>query len=683
MEYKLLIAEKPSVARQIAQVLKINRQKNGYLEGQGYLITWCLGHLAELASPEDYDEQYAKWKREDLPVVPRHWKYIVSEATKKQYQIVKELMQRKDVICIIEATDAGREGEHIFRTIYQLIGCQKPVQRLWISSMEDEAIQKGLDALKPGSDYDNLAAAAECRARADWLVGINATRLFSVLYHRTLKVGRVMSPTLAMIVQREAEIQAFHPDTFFTASLNVPGFQAVSGRFTQKEEAEALCRRCEGQSAVVQSVRQKEKQEKAPALYDLTTLQRDANRLLGFTAQQTLDYTQSLYEKRLCTYPRTDIRFLTDDMGETANETVRIAAALLGNPLPEGFSPEQVLNSRKVTDHHAIIPTRSAGGVDLKTLPAGEAEILKLLARRMMISVASPYQYVETTIQLSCADRTFTAKGRQIQNRGWRTYEKQENTDLELSALKKEERLPVLSVNLREGHTTAPGHYTEDTLLKALETAGNMPEDTERKGLGTPATRAGIVEKLISTGLVERVKNRKTTNLIPTSTGMALVTVLPEQLQSPLLTAEWETRLKKIEQGEEAPERFMQEIESMITDLVHTYAPAEGTDVLFPSDRPVVGRCPRCGGPVTEKKPGFFCEGSGCRFGVWRDNRFLIRKRIKLDNKMLSTLLRDGKVFVSGIYSERTGKHFDAYLLLEDDGTRVSFGFAFQREVRA
>ena len=681
---RLIIAEKPSVGKTIAAVLGAGQRRDGYLEGNGNIVTWCFGFLSELSEPEVYDECYGKWRREDLPIQPDVWQYTVMRDKKKQLDMIASLAKRGDVTELVNACDAGREGERIFRNVYQLIGCRKPMLRLWISSMEDAAIRKGFSELRPGADYDHLAAAADCRAKADWLVGINGTRLFSVLYHRTLNVGRVLSPTLAMIVQRETEIQAFRPEPFYTVSLEMVGFHAESERFKDRADAEELRVRCEGQSAVISAVESKEKSEKPPALYDLTTLQRDANRLLGFTAQQTLDYTQSLYEKKLCTYPRTDSRFLTDEMEETAMEALGIVSAILSLPVPEVFHVKQVLNSKKVSDHHAIIPTASAAKASLPNLPAGEAEILRLLSKRMLVSVSDPYRYRETIITVSCADALFTAKGKQVLDTGWRVYDKPEETSAELPVLTEEVFLPVLSAKVKEGKTTAPKRYTEDTLLSAMETAGakDMPEDAERKGLGTPATRAEIMEKLVSTGFVERQKGKKKTSLVPTQSGISFVTVLPEQLQSPLLTAEWENRLKQVESGESSPEQFMREIGGMVSELVSSYLPVSGAEVLFPSSRSVVGKCPRCGGNVTESKQGYFCERNNCRFGIWHDNRFLIGKHISLNKKMMTDLLKDRKTFVSGIYSEKSGKSFDAYLLLRDEGTRVSFGFEFQRKTR-
>ena len=679
---KLVIAEKPSVGKTIASVLGADKRQDGFCEGNGYVVTWCFGFLSEFSEPEAYDEKYGKWRFDDLPIQPDVWQYTVMRDKKQQLDRIAALANRSDVTELVNACDAGREGERIFRNVYALIHCSKPVSRLWISSMEDEAIRRGFDDLKPGSDYDNLSFAADCRAKADWLVGINATRLFSVLYHRTLNVGRVMSPTLALIVQREAEIDGFKAEPFYTVNLDFGDYRAASEKFKAKETAEEVLRKCEGQAAVVRSVEQKEKTEKAPALYDLTTLQRDANRILGFTAQQTLDYVQALYEKKRCTYPRTDSRFLTDDM-KSIVPVIALNASLICNlSIPSPYITGQVCNSKKVSDHHAIVPTKGSAKVGLEELPAGELEILKLIARRVLVSLSEAHRYLETTVVMDCGGSTFTAKGKQVLSPGWRQYEKPEDNSSALPDTSEGMELSFVDATLKEGKTTPPKRYTEDTLLAAMETAGSkeMPEDAERKGLGTPATRAETLEKLVSTGFVERKKNKKSISLVPSHSGISLVTVLPEQLQSPLLTAEWEYRLKEVERGELPPEQFLDGISDMVATLVQTYQPVLGAEVLFPSGRTVVGKCPRCGSDVTESKKGYFCERNDCRFGLWRDNRFLAGKKISLNKKVVSALLKDGRTFISGIYSERTGKNFDADLLMQDDGNKTSFSFEFKRE---
>ena len=678
MTKRLVIAEKPSVGMSIAAVLGAKDRKDGYIEGNDYIVSWGFGHLAELASADTYDEKYAKWRYDDLPIVPADWKYKIPRDKYSQFETLKKLMHRADVSDVINACDAGREGELIFRNIYKMTGCKKPIYRLWISSMEDDAIRQGFRELKDGKEYDNLFAAARCREWADWLVGINATRLFSVLYHRTLNVGRVVSPTLALLVQREAEIGAFKPEPFYTAELNLGTFTAVSEKFKIKSEAEAVIPNA-SEPVVVKSATSKEKSEKAPALYDLTTLQRDANRQLGYTAQQTLDYVQSLYEKKLCTYPRTDSRYLTDDMADGVNAVVICSAGICGVSAPAAILPRQICNSKNVSDHHAIIPTAAASKSDIAILPAGEREIITLIAKQVLRAVSEPYRFRETVAVLCCGDNTFTAKGKIVENIGWKAYNEKEQSDKVLPELADGDELKVNASEIKEGTTKPPSHFTEDSLLSAMEVAGakEMPDDAERKGLGTPATRAGIIEKLIATGFVERKKAKKTTNLIPASTGISLITVLPEQLQSPLLTAEWEHKLKMVEHGEMDADAFMAEISLMVNELVKTYSVIKGAEVLFPSGRDVVGRCPRCGGNVTESKKGFFCETNDCRFGLWRDNKFLTAKKITLSNKIAATLLNDGKILVKGMFSEKTGKSYDATLVMNDDGTKTVYGLDF------
>ena len=679
--HKLVIAEKPSVAQSIAAVLGARQRHDGYLSGNGYLVSWCYGHLAELADADVYDEKYAKWRYDDLPILPASWRYTLRADKSRQFELLRDLMRREDVTEVINACDAGREGELIFRTVYYMAGCTKTMKRLWISSMEDEAIRKGFADLRPGREYDGLHQSALCRARADWLVGINATRLFSVLYHRTLNVGRVMTPTLALIVQREAEIGAFRPEAFYTVNLRCGDFAAVSEKFKEKAEADALAAACAGQPVTVKAVQRTEKTENAPRLYDLTALQREANRSLGYTAQQTLDYLQALYEKKLCTYPRTDSRFLTDDLEASVPELVTVATAICETTAPEGVNARQVCDSRKVSDHHAVVPTMAAGETDLETLLAGEREILRLVSRQVLMAVSAPFVYLETEARLDCGGNTFSAKGKTVVQPGWKAYADAELTDKALPELSEGQTLSVSSCAVKEGRTTPPKHFTEDTLLSAMETAGkeDMPEDAERKGLGTPATRAAVIEKLVATGFAERRKAKKSVRLVPTEAGVSLITVLPEQLQSPLLTAEWEHRLKEIECGELDADEFLVGIRDMVAALVRDAAPVDGAEVLFPSGRPVVGKCPRCGAEVTESKNGYFCERRSCKFGLWRDNRFLAAKKISLTKKMASSLLTQGRAYASGIYSEKTGKTYDAFIVLEDDGARSSYKLDFTK----
>ncbi len=680
---KLVIAEKPSVGKAIAAVIGADKRRNGYFEGNGYIVSWCVGRMADLASADVYDPKYEKWTVKDLPVIPDPWHWSIGRDRDQQFFLLKNLMSRHDVDEVINACDAGREGELIFRTVYNIAKCVKPVKRLWISSMEDHAILAGFNDLKDGKEYDNLYASALCRSKADWLVGINATRLFSVLYHRTLNVGRVVSPTLALIVQREADIDAFKPEPFYTVEAAFEGFTAATERISDLAEADTICKECPGQSMVVKSVEKKEKTEKAPALYDLTTLQRDANRLLGYTAQQTLDYLQSLYEKKVVTYPRTDSRYLPESMkGTLVNELTVGAAAISGLPFPDGMDAGRVCNDKKVTDHHAIIPTATAVTTDTSSLSAGEQAILALVARQLLIAVSDPCRWEETEIILENKEAVFKAKGKHVITEGWKAYAEKEQDEKEVPMLKQWDLLVPDSAEVKNGYTAPPRHFTEDTLLNSMETAGKeeMPEDAERKGLGTPATRATIIEKLVDTKFVERRKGKKHSYLIPTNTGRSLITVLPEVLQSPLLTAEWENRLKQIEKGEADPDEFMRDIAALVEDLVKNYEPVKGSEVLFPSGREIVGKCPRCGSSVTESRLGYFCENNECKFGLWRDNRFLTSKKIDLNGKMVSSLLKDGRTYVCGIWSERTGKTYNAFICLNDDGSRVGYKLEFEND---
>ena len=676
---RLVIAEKPSVAQSIAAVLNAKKRHDGYLEGSGYLVSWCFGHLAELADAAAYNADYAKWTMKDLPIVPMNYRFTIREDKRKQFDILRGLLRREDVSEVVNACDAGREGELIFRTVYCLAGCSKPILRLWISSMEDDAIHAGFKQLKSGRDYDGLHQSALCRAKADWLVGINATRYFSLTYGRTLNIGRVMSPTLALLVQREADISAFVPEPFYTVQLDC-GFIAATDRMKDRKTADGIANACKGKTAIVKSVERKEKAEKAPALYDLTALQRDANRILGYTAQQTLDYLQSLYEKKLCTYPRTDSRFLTEDMEDSISGLVSSAAAVCGVASPTTIHAKQVCNNKKVTDHHAIVPTVSAGKTDLMSLPLGEHEVLKLAAKGLLRAISEAHRYAETVITVECAGHSFTAKGKTVLVPGWKSYEQEQmEAASTLPDVAEHQPISVSDAAVKTGKTTPPKHFTEDTLLSAMESAGkeDMPDDAERKGIGTPATRSGIIEKLVSSGFVERKKSKKVVNLLPTSTGTALITVLPEQLQSPQLTAEWEHRLKEIERGEIVPDSFMDGITGMLGELMQTYNPIPGAEVLFPSGREMVGKCPRCKADVTETPKGFFCENRACSFALWKNSKFFAAKKKTLTKTLAATLLKDGRAPLKGCYSEKTGKTYDTVILLEDDGQRVSYKMVF------
>ena len=670
----LIITEKPSVARAIAAALGANVRGDGCIHGNNLIVSWCYGHLVELAAPAAYDEKLAKWRRKDLPILPEQWKTTVMRDKRQQFEILRGLMQRTDVGEVVNACDAGREGELIFRLVYEKAGCTKSVKRLWLSSMEPDEIRKAYANMRPGAEYDNLYAAALCRAKADWLVGMNATRLMSLVYHRTLNVGRVVSPTLSLLVERKREIEEFKPETFYTVAANCGGVFLSSERIADKSEAEALANDCTGEAHIIR-VGHEKCSKRAPELYDLTTLQREANRELGFTAQQTLDYLQALYEKRLVTYPRTDSRYLTDSMAATVPELMSVAARLLEVEAPVDINAEQVCDSSKVTDHHAVVPTQSAANVNLSALPEGEAAVLRLVCRQLLCSVSGPFVYAETTVEAECSGRTFKARGKTIIDLGWREYKSTPDWT-PLPDFAEGASIKIDAATVKEGKTSPPAAYTEDTLLSAMENAGakEVPSDAERHGLGTPATRAATIEKLVNGGFAERVKGK----LIPTSAGTSLVTVLPEALRSPLLTAEWECRLEQIERGELDADSFISDIEHMVSGLVTDYAPVAEASVLFPTGRTVVGKCPRCGGVVSEAKNGYFCEGLDCKFGLWRDNKFLAAKRISLTRPLATELLDKGRAHLDEIYSQRMDKYYPGDLILHDDGERATYYLSFK-----
>jgi len=688
---KLVVAEKPSVAMSYAKVLGATSRQDGYLEGNGYLVSWCVGHLVELAPPNVYDAKYVKWSIADLPILPEKWQYLVSASTKKQFGILQKLMHRPDVESVICATDAGREGELIFRLVHQQTGCKKPFSRLWLSSMEDNAIRKGFQKLKPSTEYDALYNAALCRERADWMVGINASRLFSCLYGQPLAVGRVMTPVLAMTVVREAAIAAFTPEKFYTVALTLAdGGTASSKRFAQKADAELLLSKCRKEGRVtVQKMERKEKSESPPQLYDLTALQRDANRLLGFTAQQTLDYVQSLYEKKLTTYPRTDSCYITDDDEEMLEELTE-ALERFFDITPEDVDEavprtRRTVNRKKVTDHHAILPTRSMLQTDLDALPKGERNVLKLIIARTLMAVSKPFRYLETMLTTECAGEEFTAKGKEVLEEGWKAVERKVLADIlnrkqELTALPNaaENECSILNAELKEGQTSPPKHFTEDTLLHAMETASadSMPEGVERQGIGTPATRAATIEKLVQKGFLERKGSKKTKVLLPTDKGKALITVMPEEIQSPEMTADWETKLLQIERGEMEPSEFMTEINTMITALVENTEAAKGANALMKNK--IIGICPNCGANVVEREKGWFCENRECRFVLWKDNAFLKRLGKRMDAHVADKLLRDGRVRLKDCKSAK-GKTYNATVLLscEADG-RSKFSLEFE-----
>ena len=795
MSVQLVIAEKPSVARSIAAVIGAAEKQNGYWQGGGYLVSWCIGHLVSFAEAGQYDEKYCKWRYEDLPILPQPWQFIVPDEKKQQFEVLRALLNRPDVDSVTAATDAGREGELIFRFVYQMAGCTKPVKRLWISSMEDAAIREGFANLRPDSDYDALYQSALCRAKADWLVGINATRLFSVLYHKTLTVGRVQTPTLKMLVDRDAKILRFQKEKYYTVgiqsgslkadsgriasmdeantlkstcagtsaictsikrerkaeqppklydlttlqreanrlfsvlyhrTLNVgrvqtptlamladrdskivlfrkekyhhvrlalEGTEAVSNRIVSPEDAQAIRDACDGQRAVCVSLVREKKTEKPPKLYDLTTLQREANCLFGFTAKQTLDYAQQLYEKKLLTYPRTDSQYLTEDMGQTAQHLVSDLLGLL--PFAQGLdlTPEvgRILNSKKVSDHHAIIPTAEFAKQGFTGLAESECKLMNLVCSKLLCAVAIPYEYETVTAVFSCAGNEFAAKGKTVLVPGWKEIDQRFRSTLKadteeevlntLPELAEGQSFSVMA-NVSEHFTSPPKAYTEDTLLSAMERAGaeDMPEDkvncsagaregglgqAERKGLGTPATRAAILEKLVQMGFVQR----KGKQLVPTKDGINLAVVLPESLTSPVLTAEWENRLTEIAKGNADPDEFMAEIEAQVRQLVKTYSCISADKQnLFQSERVVIGKCPRCGENVYEGKKNFYCGNRGCQFVMWKNDRFFEQRKKAFTPKIAAALLKNGKAKVKGLYSEKTGKTYDATVLLADTG---------------
>ena len=663
---KLIITEKPSVAQSIAAVLGTRQRQDGYLEGGGYLVSWCLGHLVEMAAADAYNPTYSKWQMDDLPILPEPWQYVVTPDKKAQFAVLQTLMQRNDVESIVCATDAGREGELIFRLVYEMANCRKPIERLWISSMEESAIEDGFANLRPGAEYDSLYAAALCRSKADWLVGINATRLFSTLYHRTLNVGRVMTPTLALVVERESAIENFKKQKFYTVELDC-GFRAVSDRFDQRKDADKLCAACEGQPLTVTAVEQTKKTARPPKLYDLTTLQRDGNRLFGYTAQQVLDYAQALYEKKLLTYPRTDSNYLTEDMADGIPTLAEQSAKLLPFAPPYAITDVgRVVDSSKVSDHHALLPTMQVTEDALASLPAGERNVLEQ------------------------DGVVFTANGRTVIEPGWRATEKAFLSTLKqkpeaseppdtLPPLTQGQTVSVSRAMTKEGSTTPPKHFTEDTLLSAMEHASAEEfaeiEGVERTGLGTPATRAGVLEKLVKGGFLER-KGRQ---LLPTKKGHNLVVILPESIKSAKLTAEWESALKEVEHGALSPEEFLAGIQKQVSELVACYKNVQVETELF-DERESIGACPRCGGSVMERKLSFQCTRQGCGFTMWKNDRFFKDKHKELTKSAAAALLKKGRVKMSGLYSEKKGTTYDAVVVLADTGRYVNYKLEFEKK---
>ena len=680
---KLVICEKPSVGAAVAAALGVTGKKDGYIENDKYIISWCIGHLVQLSEAAAYGEQYRKWSYDSLPILPQEWQYTVAADKGKQFKILKDLMHRADVSEVVNACDAGREGELIFRFVYHQAGCKKPFTRLWISSMETDAIRSGFEHLKDGRGYDTLYHSALCRAKADWLIGINATRLFSCLYGKTLNVGRVQTPTLKMLVDRDAAITNFKKETYYHVRLMLPGAEAASAKICAADEAGKLKAACEASAAVCTSLVKEKKTIAPPKLFDLTSLQRETNRIYGYTAKQTLDLAQTLYEKKLLTYPRTDSAFLTDDMGETATGIIALLCGKLPFMAGISFTPEvsRVLNSKKVSDHHAIIPTMELAKADLTALPESERNILTLAGARLLMATAEPYSFEAVTAVFSCADHEFTAKGKAVIAAGWKDMERLYRVTLKKKPDSDDENELVLDVpdftegqtfenpaaKVTEHETTPPKPHNEASLLSAMERAGNedTDPDAERRGLGTPATRAAVIEKLVKGGFIER----KGKQLLPTKDGTNLVCVLPDSLTSPQLTAAWENNLTQIAKGNADPAAFTQGIEAMTQELVKTYASVLGEkQELFKTEKTELGKCPRCKSPVYEGKKNYYCSNKECGFTMWKNDRFFEERKTAFTPKIAAALLKSGKATVKKLYSPKTGKTYDGTVLLADTG---------------
>ena len=688
---KLIICEKPSVGMTIASALGIETKKDGYMEGVDFLVSWCIGHLAELSEPSCYGKCYEKWSLEALPILPETWQLTVSKDKEKQFSILKALLFRNDVTEVINACDAGREGELIFRFVMEKAGCKKPVKRLWISSMEEIAIRKGFENLKDGKDYDSLYQSVLCRAKADWLIGINATRLFSILYNHTLNVGRVQSPTLKMLVDRSEAITNFKKEKYYNVHLVLGGAEAISEKFSNKEAAEKIATSCKGKTAVCTSVTHEKKEVPPPKLFDLTALQKEANRIFGYTAKQTLDLAQSLYEKKLLTYPRTDSNYLTDDMKETAEKVILMLLSKFSFMKSIEFTPEidGLLNSKKVSDHHAVIPTMELEKTELSLLPESERNILFLASARLLMACASSHIYETVTATFNCEEHTFTAKGKTVLSFGWKDIERrflmsvkekqEKENEKELPAFCEGERFDSFPIKVTEHDTLPPKAYTESTLLSSMERAGNKEttEDAERKGLGTPATRAGVIEKIIKAGFV----TRKGKQLIPTKDGMNLISVLPEALTSPLLTAQWENELSRIAKGEADADSFMEKIEALTKELIENEDAEKAKPELFKQEKTVIGLCPRCQNPVYEGKKNYYCSDKDCRFSMWKNDRFFTDRKITFTPKIAKELLKDKTAKVKNIYSYKTGKTYYGNVVLCDTGDKyVNYRIEIERK---
>ena len=689
----LVIAEKPSVAQSYAKNLSAYKKQDGYMEGENCLVSWCLGHLAEYARPEEYDERYAKWQFDDLPIIPEKWKLQVSGDKKKQFSVLKELMNRSDIEYLVNGCDAGREGELIFQRVYELSGCTKPVRRLWISSMEDEAIRKGFHEMKDANFYSNLCRAAVCRAQADWLIGMNATRAYTTKYYKRLVVGRVQTPTLAMLAERQDKIEHFQKEAFYKVSLTDGKLVVVSENIINKADAELLAALCDGSEAVITELKREQKKISPPKLYDLTSLQREANRYFGFTAKKTLDLLQELYEEKLVTYPRTDSRFVTEDMIGTVEELVGKMPLLL--PFVEygqlGHNIKRVVNNAKVSDHHAILPTKVAVEKGIVDLPVDKKNLMMLIGQQIVQATGEDYLYEQTDVTVNCQKNEFTARGKNAVQMGFKDVERafrnhcvkaeKEDTDQQLEipyGYQKGMQLFNIKAETSTHYTSPPKSFNEDTLLAAMETAGNKEFDaeTEKKGLGTPATRASTIEKLVASGYAQR----KGKQILPTAEGRELIRVMPENLKSAGLTAEWENRLLLMERGEINGQQFMDDIVIMLEEILNgcRKIPEEERN-RFQSAKELIGKCPVCGSDVFEGKKNFYCSNRQCDFALWKENRFLEGMEKKLDKRMAKELLDKACTHVKGLYSKKKDVRFDADLLLTLEDGKPKFHLEFPK----
>lgn len=689
----LVIAEKPSVAQSYAKNLSAYKKRDGYMEGENCLVSWCLGHLAEYARPEEYDERYAKWQFDDLPIIPEKWKLQVSADKKKQFSVLKDLMNREDIEYLVNGCDAGREGELIFQRVYDLSGCRKPVRRLWISSMEDEAIRNGFHEMKDAGFYSNLCMAAVCRAQADWLIGMNATRAYTTKYYKKLVVGRVQTPTLAMLTERQDRIEHFQKETFYRVELTDGKLVAVSENITNKADAELLAALCDGSEAIITELKREQKKVSPPKLYDLTSLQREANRYFGFTAKKTLDLLQELYEEKLVTYPRTDSRFVTEGMIGTVEELAGKMPLML--PFVEygqlGHNIKRVVNNAKVSDHHAILPTKEAVEKGIVDLPVDKKNLMILIGQQVIQAVGEDYLYEQTDVTVNCQKNEFTARGKTAVQMGFKDVEKafrshcvkteKEDSDRQLEipyGYQKGMQLFNVKAETSIHYTSPPKSFNEDTLLAAMETAGNkeFDEKTEKKGLGTPATRASTIEKLVASGYAQR----KGKQIIPTAEGRELIRVMPENLKSAGLTAEWENRLLLMERGELNGEQFMDDIVAMLKEILNgcRKIPEEERN-RFQTAKELIGKCPVCGSDIFEGKRNFYCSNRQCDFALWKDNRFLEGMEKKLDKKMAKELLDKACTHVKGLYSKKKDARFDADLLMTLENGKPKFHLEFPK----